>query len=138
MALGDWSSSKRTATFFGFNAPFIGGPQNIMSRQEDDQIIRNDILALLLTVPGERVMRPDFGVHLRDAIFDPDDYEAIQSLQDEIKSALERCDPRIASVEVSIDSSVANQFTVHVSAQLHDDPDHIVTVDTFLQTASNI
>jgi hypothetical protein len=51
--------------WFGFNPPFIGGQQKVMSRQEDLRLIKNDLLQLLLTVPGERVHRPTFGSPIR-------------------------------------------------------------------------
>lgn len=58
------------ARFFGFNPPFIGGQQNVLSRQTDERLIKNDILQLLLTLPGERLFRPSFGSPLRTLVFD--------------------------------------------------------------------
>lgn len=58
------------AVYFGFNPPFIGGPENVLSRQEDDQIIKNDLMQLIMTVPGERVHRPSFGTPLRSFLFE--------------------------------------------------------------------
>ena len=36
-----------------------------------DALLRSKILQLLLTVPGERVNRPDYGTRLMDLVFDP-------------------------------------------------------------------
>ena len=36
-----------------------------------DENIRSKVLQVLLTSPGERVMRPEFGCGLRDLVFDP-------------------------------------------------------------------
>ena len=124
---------KTKAEFYGFNPPFFGGPQNILSRQEDDQIIKNDILQFILTVPGERVMRPSFGVNLRNAVFDPNDTESVVNLQDEIREGLLANDPRLSEVSVSITQDEdLNQMTIRVSAQLRNDPTKVVTVEQFL------
>ena len=124
---------KPKAEFFGFNPPFFGGPQNILSRQEDDQLIKNDILQFILTIPGERVMRPSFGVNLRNAVFDPGDIESMVDLQNEIRESLLANDPRLNDVSVSItQNDDLNQMTVRVSAQLRNDPTKVVTVEQFL------
>ena len=62
--------------FYGFNPPFLGGNQNVLSRQEDVRLIQTDILQLLLTSPGQRVMRPNFGTSINYQLFDPLDEEA--------------------------------------------------------------
>jgi len=60
----------QTAVYYGINPPFIGGNQNILSIQTDERLIKNDILQMLLTRPGERVYRPTFGTGLRDCVFE--------------------------------------------------------------------
>ena len=124
---------KQKAEFWGFNPPFFGGPQNILSRQEDDQLIKNDILQFILTLPGERVMRPLYGVNLRNAVFDPGDDATASILSDEIRDGLLANDARLSDVTVSITQNEdLNQMTVRVSAQLRNDPTKVVTVEQFL------
>ena len=121
------------AEFYGFNPPFFGGPQNILSRQEDDQIIKNDILQFILTVPGERVMRPSFGVNLRNVVFDPGDIESMIDLQSDIREALLANDPRLSDVSVDItQNDDLNKMVVRVFARLRNDPTKVVTVEQFL------
>jgi len=122
-----------TAQMFGYNPPFIGGPQNVMSRQEDNQLIRNDILQLLLTIPGERVMRPTFGVHLRDAVFEPSDDATVANLEQEIRYAIEENDQRVIVNDVQIiTSSDTNGMTVKVFTTLRSNPLEQIDIEQFI------
>ena len=55
--------------YIGFNPPFVGGSQGIMTRQEDERLIRNDILNNLLILPGELPFRPNYGVNFSKVKF---------------------------------------------------------------------
>ena len=83
------------AMVFGYNPPFFGGPQNVMSRQEDEKIIKNDLLQLLLTVPGERVYDLNFGVNLRSMVFDQMEEGTIETLRQEIYNKVTTYEPRV-------------------------------------------
>ena len=90
------------AQFFGFNAPFFGGAQNILSRQEDERLIKNDLLQLLLTSPGERVFRPDLGTLIRESLFEPLDNQTIDALDINIREQIELFEPRVSVSSVDI------------------------------------
>lgn len=57
------------ATGVGF--PFGISPTGGVIAQGGDALLRGKILQLLLTAPGERVNRPDYGTRLLDLVFDP-------------------------------------------------------------------
>lgn len=121
--------------FYGYNPPFFGGLQNIMSRQEGEQIIRNDILQLLLTVPGERVMRPAFGVNLRTAVFENMDNDSISNLRAEIIDKLTRYEGRVDVTSVDIiPNSVANSMAVKIKVQLAKDPRISFLIETNIRS----
>jgi phage baseplate assembly protein W len=63
---------------------------------------------ILLTYPGERVMRPGFGCRLRDFVFETLTPATEVRLAEEVRRALETCEPRIAieRVEVVPDEAV--------------------------------
>jgi len=90
------------ATWFGMNAPFIGGNEKVLSRQIDDKLIRNDLLQLLLTSPGERVMRPDFGSGIRQFLFQPITDNQIEELRENIKMVIERYERRVILTDVQV------------------------------------
>lgn len=125
--------AKSRATFYGFNPPFLGGPQNVLSRQEDDRLIKNDILQLLLTVPGERVMRPDFGVPLRSFVFEQSIKSDIDVLKGDIERAIGEFEPRVVveAVDVERDDD-RNGLNVKVVVRLKKDLKRLLTVEHFL------
>src|SRR5262245_66442213 len=48
-------------------------PTGALATVEDEASVRQSILLLLSTAPGERVMRPDYGCDLRRLLFEPND-----------------------------------------------------------------
>lgn len=55
----------------GIGFPFGINEVGQVGTLTSDENIRAKILQVLLTSPGERVMRPEFGCGLRDLVFDP-------------------------------------------------------------------
>jgi hypothetical protein len=88
--------------WFGFNAPFIGGQEGVLSRQVNEKIIRNDLLQLLLTSPGERVMRPDFGTPIRRFLFQNLVEADLVTLQSEITEKIEEFEKRVRVTKVML------------------------------------
>lgn len=125
--------AKSRPIFYGMNPPFIGGPQNVFSRQEDDRLIKNDILQLLLTVPGERVMRPRYGVQLRSFVFEQSTDSDVSTLQAEISQAIVEFEPRVTVELVDIvRDDERNGLDVKVVVRLKKDLKKVLTVETFL------
>jgi uncharacterized protein len=126
-----------TATYFGMNPPFIGGAENILSRQEDDRLIKNDILQKLMTVPGERVMRPDFGVNLRNFVFEPMTENDLSSLREEIGTKVAE-DPRIIvrSVDLERDDD-NNQLNIKIVVSIRKDPKRRLTIEQSIDVAAS-
>lgn len=57
--------------------------------------VRQAILLLLTTVPGERVMRPDYGCDLHRLVFAPNDPTTAGLAIHYVRRALEQWEPRI-------------------------------------------
>jgi phage baseplate assembly protein W len=55
----------------GIAFPFAINDVGQVAALTSDDNIRAKILQVLMTSPGERVMRPEFGSGLRDLVFDP-------------------------------------------------------------------
>lgn len=62
---------------------------------EDQASVRQAILLLLSTIPGERVMRPDYGCDLHKLIFSPNDHTTAGLAIHYVRQALDRWEPRI-------------------------------------------
>mgnify|MGYP003664716594 FL=1 len=123
------------ANFFGFNPPFISG--GILQRQEDVRLIQNDILQLLLTVPGQRVMRPSFGTVIKMQLFDPYDEFAVDDLKRSIALAVSAHEPRVSVNDVTVmDESDNNRVQIIVECSLADDENTKFSIATFIGTES--
>ena len=118
------------AIYFGMNPPFIGGAEKVLSRQEDLRLIKNDILQLILTSPGERVHRPAFGTPIRSAVFDPSDDKSYDDLADDIQEAIDESEPRVFNTSVTV-QPIDDGQVVHVTvvASLTFDPDAIIKLE---------
>lgn len=121
------------AMFYGYNPPFFSGQQNILSRQEDDRLIKNDLLQLLLTVPGERVMRPEFGVPLRSFVFEQTVDSDLTSLESTIQYSIQEQDSRVIVDEVTIErDDDRNGINIKVVVRMKKNPAKELSVETFL------
>jgi phage baseplate assembly protein W len=97
--------SAAKGLWYGYNAPFIGGNEGVMSRQVDEKLIRNDLLQLLLTSPGDRVMRPTFGTGIRRFVFELITNDTIDQLKKSILNAIQLYETRVTATDVVIDTS---------------------------------
>ncbi|WP_114649089.1 GPW/gp25 family protein [Pseudothauera hydrothermalis] len=57
--------------------------------------IRQSILDILTTYPGERIMRPEYGCRLRDLIDRPVNAQWLADLYYEVAVAVQRWEPRV-------------------------------------------
>lgn len=122
------------AVFYGMNPPFLGGPQNVLSRQEDEKLIKNDILQLLHTLPGERVMRPRFGTPLRGLLFEKLTDSDLSLLELEIKRSIDTEEPRVTNLQVKTSLDRANHtLNLVILCVLKRDPTKALRVDTFIK-----
>ena len=69
-----------------------GGELATAAYEED---VRESILIILQTNPGERVMRPTFGAGLRDFVFEPVSPTTMTLVQNRVKESLIDWEPRI-------------------------------------------
>ena len=87
-----------------------GSVRLVTGTDEVDAAIR----MILSTVPGERVMRPDFGCSMWEQLFAPLTATTLGLIEQAVREALERWEPRIEleSVEAAGEQSTG---TVHIT-----------------------
>ena len=76
---------------------------------EYEEDIRQSILIVLETSPGERVMRPNFGCGIHDLVFEAIDSTAIQRIRSVVTEALRRCEARIEVIDVRVEEATTVQ-----------------------------
>jgi phage baseplate assembly protein W len=62
--------------------------------------VRQAILMLLATRPGERVMRPRYGCHLHRLVFSPNDDTTAGLAIHYVRQAIERWEPRVEVIHL--------------------------------------
>lgn len=79
--------------------------------------VRSNIINLLKTKRGERVMQPDFGLGLESILFEPIDEDTQTRIQSEIENAIDIWLPYVVVEElvVNIDDELKDTNTVNVS-----------------------
>ena len=69
---------------------------------EGAENIRESIYVILMTAFRERIDRPAFGTGLRSLLFEPNTVATHQEMQRQITRALQRWEPRITVVSVTV------------------------------------
>ena len=67
---------------------------------EGESAVRQSILLLLSTRPGERVMRPNYGCNLQRLVFSPNDDTTAGLAIHYVRQALERWEPRVEIIRL--------------------------------------
>lgn len=91
-------------TGWSFPPQFLTGKRNAsLVTGEDD--IQESLRILFSTVPGERIMLPQYGCGLKALVFESIDDELISSVQETIEQAVLFFESRIILDQVAVDSS---------------------------------
>jgi phage baseplate assembly protein W len=92
--------------------PTFRGSGVVMTSDEDD--VRASLDILFHTAPGERFLRPDFGIDVRSLLFDPMSTTLRTFLADRVETAILIHEPRIKVVDVTISSPNLNDGTLQI------------------------
>ncbi len=88
----------------GFAFPVSVDPASGRFRTaEYEEDIQQAIYMILMTRRGERVMRPDFGCGIHEFAFETMDYGTVSQMEDSVREALIRWEPRIRDIEVKVE-----------------------------------
>jgi len=75
-------------------------PRGGIDMISDDSAIRQAVLMLLSTRPGERLMRPDYGCNLHELMFAPNNDTTAAIAIYHVRRALQRFEPRVDIVHL--------------------------------------
>jgi phage baseplate assembly protein W len=136
--LQDTSKPNNAYTYVDFHLDFeedkIGSTANfvetIASGRDikvalDLNAIRNSLKNLFNTIPGERILLPDYGSDIRNYVFEPMTEILGKTIGDEITSAIGKWEPRVNlnSVDITGDPDL-NEYTIvlYLEAPFLDEP----------------
>jgi phage baseplate assembly protein W len=83
-------------------------PTGRIEMVEEEASVRQAILLLLSTTPGERVMRPDYGCALERLVFSPNDDSTAGLAIHYMRQALDRWEPRIDVLRLDAERNEAD------------------------------
>lgn len=124
--------------YFGYNAPFFGGHQNVLSRQSGERIIKNDLMQLILTSTGERIMRPDFGTIVKKSLFEMMTDEKLEEIRLDVDTAILRWEPRIKARCVAKKSPDENLLVLHIIGTYTDKPNEVFEAEINLPLETGV
>lgn len=87
----------------GMSFPPRVGADGRLAWSAGEDNIRESIRIILLTEPGERLMRDEFGGGLREFLFQPNTATTRQLIAARITRVLQRFEPRIGINDVTVD-----------------------------------
>lgn len=94
------------SNFLGLPYPTTQNPRGYWYSQSGINQIKSDMLALLLTNPGERVMLPNFGTPLNRLFFEPNDTTTADTAREMIIESIRNWEPRIAVTAIDVSTNV--------------------------------
>ena len=89
----------------GWAFPLRADPTGTVALVTGIREIEESMRLILGTARGERPMRPEFGCGVHDFVFDSIDANTVGRMEDAIRVALERWEPRIEVQSVTFDLS---------------------------------
>ena len=91
--------------FTGAPYPISRHPLGMLRSQKGVNQVKSDLLVLLLTEPGERVMLPEFGTPLKQFFFEQNDSVIVERVREVIANSIRSWEPRIAVTDIEVTNS---------------------------------
>jgi phage baseplate assembly protein W len=104
----------------GLSFPPRVGADGRLAWSEGEESVRESIRVILLTEPGERLMREAFGCGLRRFLFEPNTVTARALIRESVTNAIRAREPRVAveAVTVEADADDARLVAVEIHFRL--------------------
>lgn len=109
----------------GLKFPFTFTGQGMVAVSEHKENVKESIRIILLTEPGERITRPQFGTGLHQFLFEVMDSRLEEMISREVIHSLTRWEERITdiSVQAGFDQMEEGILRIEVSYRLVDSMD---------------
>jgi phage baseplate assembly protein W len=132
------NSDARNREFIGQGLafPLQVDPRGGVALASGERDIEQAIRIILETVPGERVMRPEFGCRVHELVFAPHNAATEGLVIHYVREALDRWEPRIdvQEIEISPEASDFGALLVEIKYHIKDTHDTRSIVYPFFLT----
>ena len=108
--------SSRAFLGKGWRCPVDINRNGGVAQSAHEDLVRESIIIILGTAPGERVMRPHFGCEIHDLLFAPNNANTAGLAAHYCVEALSKWEPRVGEVEADATPSVdePNKLLIHI------------------------
>ncbi|HEV2886656.1 MAG TPA: GPW/gp25 family protein [Jatrophihabitans sp.] len=126
----DLTSSDGSFVGRGFSWPLELDRTGSIKLTDGAEDLDQSIRTVLLTAPGERVTRPDFGCRIWDLLFEPVTPNLLDLIAEAVRDSLARWEPRIVVDDVQPtvdpDDSALIRITISYQVRVTDDRRNLV------------
>lgn len=77
----------------------------------NQQLVKQDLLNYIYTIPGERVYLPDFGTRIPLLAFEPLDEKTLDIVRTDLKKAV-NYDPRLKLIDMTVQAAPDNNMII--------------------------
>jgi uncharacterized protein len=106
MSTNDFTGERKAFLGRGWAFPVALDPRTgLVAGVAHEEDIRQSIMIILETSPGERVMRPNFGCGIHDLVFAAVDTTVIQQIRSTVDEALRLWEARIDVLNINVDEA---------------------------------
>lgn len=124
--------TSRRVDYKDVDLTFEARPSGDIYKKVDAAAVKQAVKTLLLTEPGEKPFKPNFGAGLGGLLFELLDLDAEQEISEAIRIAIDNYEPRARVIEVFVNPSPDNNaIGVRVTFQIVN-TEEIVTFQTSL------
>jgi phage baseplate assembly protein W len=95
------TTRARSSTYRGFSTQAHIDNRGKTFSTVDIETVKRDLLNHIYTIPGERVMQPDFGTRIPLMAFEPLDTTSIQIIKDDLTKVF-NYDPRVRLIDIAV------------------------------------
>lgn len=105
------TNSRKLANAVGLGFPFKKSAGGYLRKDQNFAAIKGQVKQILRTERGERVMLPDFGVKLKQFLFEPLDQNTTAQIKESIVYALAKYakDVEVINIDVFEDTRTGNE-----------------------------
>lgn len=120
---------KLTGLNFPLDNSGIGG---FFTMGEGVALLRQSILQILMTLPGERPMLPQFGTNLRRLAFSQNDAIMKNEIEREIKQGINKFEQRVIVNNIKVETVDDNKVKITLSYSPKNDYQNPVSLEVFI------
>ncbi|GGB55566.1 MULTISPECIES: GPW/gp25 family protein [Deinococcus] len=109
----------------GLAFPLGVNPRGQLGMVSGERAVAQAIMTLLMTAPGQRVMRPEYGCRIHDLVFAPGDATTLGLASYYVDEAIRRWEPRVTveRVQARLDPADPGRIIVDLRYVLRGTPD---------------